>query len=97
MPARLLPPRFCVCPVQAEPSLAAMLAGGAEGGVAGPIPSGFSQDIEEEANGHFQKIYSEAKPVDEVVDMLRGCKVSSNPRDQEVFACMVHNLFDEYR
>jgi len=57
----------------------------------------FASDVEEEANSHFQKIYSEARPLEDVVGMLRGFKVSANPREQEVFACMIHNLFDEYR
>lgn len=53
--------------------------------------------MEEEANSHFQKIYSEARPIEEVVAMLKAFKASPNPREQEVFACMIHNLFDEYR
>lgn len=35
--------------------------------------------------------------VGQLVDLLRGFKASSVPREQEVFACMVHSLFDEYR
>ncbi|KAJ9512568.1 hypothetical protein QJQ45_018936, partial [Haematococcus lacustris] len=57
----------------------------------------FPSDIEEEANSQFQKIYSEAKPIEETVAMLQAFKVSPNPREQEVFACMIHNLFEEYR
>lgn len=57
----------------------------------------FASDVEEEANSYFQKIYSEAKPIEEVVAMLQRFKSSSAQRDQEVFACMIHNLFDEYR
>lgn len=57
----------------------------------------FSTDIEEEANSYFQKIYSEQKPIEEVVQMLKQFKVSPSTREQEVFACMIHNLFDEYR
>lgn len=29
--------------------------------------------------------------------VLKGFKNSTLGREQEVFACMVHNLFDEYR
>lgn len=63
------------------------------------LPQGqqFASDVEEEANSYFQKIYSEAKPIEEVVAMLQRFKSSSAQRDQEVFACMIHNLFDEYR
>ena len=57
----------------------------------------FASDVEEEANSYFQKIYSEQKPIDEVVQMLKQFKSSPSSREQEVFACMIHNLFDEYR
>ena len=33
----------------------------------------------------------------QVVVMLKKFKSSANQREQEVFACMIHNLFDEYR
>lgn len=32
-----------------------------------------------------------------LVGVLKGFKNSTLGREQEVFACMVHNLFDEYR
>lgn len=32
-----------------------------------------------------------------VIEMLERFKTSSDTREQEIFACMVHNLFDEYR
>jgi hypothetical protein len=35
--------------------------------------------------------------VEGLVEVLRGFKHSTLGREQEVFACMVHNLFDEYR
>lgn len=57
----------------------------------------FDSDVEEEANGYFQKIYSDQKPLDEVVAMLKKFKSSTVAREQQVFACMIHNLFDEYR
>ncbi len=31
------------------------------------------------------------------MELLRGFQSSTVPREQEVFACMVHSLFDEYR
>jgi CCR4-NOT transcription complex subunit 1 len=33
----------------------------------------------------------------QVIQMLKQFKNSTNTREQEVFACMIHNLFDEYR
>lgn len=35
--------------------------------------------------------------VDALVAMLREYKNSPDAHKQEVFACMIHNLFDEYR
>ena len=55
------------------------------------------QDIEDEANAYFQRIYNEGRPVSEVIERLRTFRQSRSPRDQELFACMVHTLFDEYR
>lgn len=36
-------------------------------------------------------------PVSCAPQVLKGFKNSTLGREQEVFACMVHNLFDEYR
>ncbi len=33
----------------------------------------------------------------QVVDKLRGFRHSADPREQMVFRCMIHNLFDEYQ
>lgn len=57
----------------------------------------FASDIEEEANVYFHRIYSEQTRPEDVIAMLKQYKNSSEQREQEVFACMVHNLFDEYR
>ncbi len=45
----------------------------------------------------MQQVYGDTKPVEDVVAMLKEFRASSVSRDQEVFACMIHNLFDEYR
>ncbi len=57
----------------------------------------FAPEIEEEANSHFQRIYTSELEIDKVIQMLKGFKTSNNQREQQVFACMIHNLFDEYR
>uniref|UniRef100_A0A7S3VNL4 CCR4-NOT transcription complex subunit 1 n=1 Tax=Dunaliella tertiolecta TaxID=3047 RepID=A0A7S3VNL4_DUNTE len=65
-----------------------------------PLVSGnepFASEVEDEANNHFQKIYSQEEPIEEVVQLLQSFKASNNAHEQEVFACMIHNLFDEYR
>jgi CCR4-NOT transcription complex subunit 1 len=57
----------------------------------------FAPDVEEEANSYFQKIYTLQLTIDATVALLLRFKSSAVQREQEVFACMVHNLFDEYR
>ena len=57
----------------------------------------FPADVEEEANTYFQKIYTNQLSIEDTVALLLRFKNSANQREQEVFACMIHNLFDEYR
>jgi CCR4-NOT transcription complex subunit 1 len=86
----------------AEAALAAAAAspmGGsaADSGLAGGTGGGaFPEAIELEANSYFQKLYHERQPVDELVQQLKAFKTGT-AHQQVVFACMVHNLFDEYR
>ena len=56
-----------------------------------------SDDIEEMANNYFHKIYTSDQSISDVIEMLKRFKASSNTREQDIFACMIHNLFDEYR
>lgn len=62
-----------------------------------PPPSSSSEDVEEMANSYFQKIYTSEQSIGEVVEMLKRFKTSGNSKENEIFACMVHNLFNEYR
>ncbi|KAK9824056.1 hypothetical protein WJX72_007392 [[Myrmecia] bisecta] len=57
----------------------------------------FAPDVETEANSYFQKIYRGQQSVDELIQLLKRFKQSPNSREQDVFNCMIHNLFDEYR
>mmetsp|Transcript_25184 Transcript_25184/g.73927 ORF Transcript_25184/g.73927 Transcript_25184/m.73927 type:complete len:2663 (-) Transcript_25184:304-8292(-) len=87
----------------AHPSLggvvtAPSIAPPATGTGGGPAPSpGSAEDIEEMANKYFQKIYTSEQSLGEVVEMLKRFKTSGNARENDIFACMIHNLFDEYR
>ncbi|CAE7460335.1 CNOT1, partial [Symbiodinium microadriaticum] len=56
-----------------------------------------AEEIEEVANSYFQKIYTSDMSIEEVIQLLKRFKASSDPREQEIFRCMIHNLFDEYR
>jgi CCR4-NOT transcription complex subunit 1 len=45
---------------------------------------------------YYKQMYSEDLQVRSVVDALSQYKTSRDPSDQDVFACMIHGLFDEY-
>ncbi|KAL2888153.1 ccr4-not complex component [Ceratocystis lukuohia] len=45
---------------------------------------------------HYKKMYGAEVEVREIVDTLRAYKTSQSPLDQDVFACMIHGLFDEF-
>lgn len=60
-----------------------------------------SKEVEDEANSYFQRIYNHPPhatlSIDEVLDMLQRFKDSNIRREQEVYQCMLRNLFEEYR
>ncbi|EHL03154.1 putative General negative regulator of transcription subunit 1 [Glarea lozoyensis 74030] len=45
---------------------------------------------------HYKRMYNQDLEVRQVVEALRSYKRSQNPEDQDIFACMIHGLFDEY-
>ncbi|KFZ20466.1 hypothetical protein V501_00106 [Pseudogymnoascus sp. VKM F-4519 (FW-2642)] len=53
-------------------------------------------EANEKMEEHYKRMYSEEIKVRAVVEALRDYKLSRNPSDQDVFACMIHGLFDEY-
>ncbi|KAG6832730.1 hypothetical protein H0H92_012302 [Tricholoma furcatifolium] len=57
----------------------------------------YSPEIEGEVDGIYKQMYDENTSIDEVITMLRRYKESGNPRDHEIFSCMLHFLFDEYK
>ena len=59
--------------------------------------SSSDDDVDEMANSYFQKIYTSEQSIGEVVEMLKRFKISGDSRENEIFACMIRNLFDEYR
>lgn len=65
------------------------------------IVQSVSKDIEDEANGYFQRIYNHPPhptlSIDEVLDMLKKFQDSPNKRERDVYSCMLRNLFEEYK
>ncbi|XP_077542745.1 CCR4-NOT transcription complex subunit 1 isoform X6 [Haemaphysalis longicornis] len=60
-----------------------------------------SKEIEDEANGYFQRIYNHPPhptlSIAEVLDMLKRFQESPMKSERDVFNCMIKNLFEEYR
>mmetsp|Transcript_120 Transcript_120/g.241 ORF Transcript_120/g.241 Transcript_120/m.241 type:complete len:2189 (+) Transcript_120:93-6659(+) len=56
-----------------------------------------SADIEKEAHLYFKQIYEGKISLDEVIETLKKFKESNKKKESEMFACMIHALFDEYR
>lgn len=57
----------------------------------------FPRDVEEEVNNYYERIYRHEFEIKDIIELFTSLKTSKNPRDQQVFACMIHNLFDEYQ
>nr|CEG02752.1 unnamed protein product [Fusarium pseudograminearum CS3487] len=64
-------------------------ANGRDGNALSPIANGRMEE-------HYKKMYSEEVQVRNIVEVLSQYKHSRDPLDQDVFACMIHGLFDEY-
>ena len=58
---------------------------------------GPSQEISAKANQYFQKIYKGEISIPDTLNLLQQMKSSTVRAEQEIFMCMVLNLFDEYR
>lgn len=60
-----------------------------------------SNEIEEEANGYFQRIYNHPPhptlSIDEVLEMLKRFQESTIKRERDVHHCMLRNLLEEYK
>ncbi|ESO94093.1 hypothetical protein LOTGIDRAFT_239532 [Lottia gigantea] len=97
-----------VNPIQSLPSQFQTLntGGGPPGDMSGIFPEmnlnqQFSKDVEDKANTYFQQIYNMpphlTMTIDDVLEMLKRFKDSQNKMERDVFACMLRNLFEEYR
>ena len=80
-------PVTCGCGVASALSAASLSAFCGASGLPG-MPGGqdihFAAGIEEEANSYFQRIYTGASSIDDVVALLKRFQASGNPREQQV-------------
>lgn len=56
----------------------------------------FPPIVDKEMQQNYKMMYSQETEISEMVTYLRQLKTSSVPQDQDLFACMIHGLFDEY-
>lgn len=59
--------------------------------------SSLQESIEQVANSYFQKIYDSSLQISDMVDVLRTFMSSTDAREVQIYNCMIHSLFDEYR
>lgn len=57
----------------------------------------FTADVEEEANSYYERVYRQEITIDDIIKLLQKFKNSQDRRENNIFSCMVHNLFDEYQ
>ncbi|PCH38713.1 Not1-domain-containing protein [Wolfiporia cocos MD-104 SS10] len=57
----------------------------------------YPPDIEAEVDAIYRQMYEDQISIDDVIVLLQRNKASNNPRDHEIFSCMLHFLFDEYK
>lgn len=57
----------------------------------------YSKDTVAQVDDMYQRMYGGEMKLDDVVAELKRCQQSSDVKDQEVFACGLHSLFDEYK
>ena len=61
------------------------------------ISNFFPPNVESEMKAYYSKMYNKEVEIKDIVDMLISMKSSDEPHKQDVFACMIHSLLDEYR
>lgn len=64
----------------------------ANGSSSNTLPPEANRRMEE----HYKRMYSDEVKVVDILDALRDYKNSRDATDQDIFACMIHGLFDEY-
>ena len=57
----------------------------------------YSTEVESEVDSIYKQMYDENITIDQIIQMLQRTKESTSSRDHEIFSCMLHFLFDEYK
>eukprot|EP00742_Colponemidia_sp_Colp-10_P004133 GILJ01004411.1.p1 GENE.GILJ01004411.1~~GILJ01004411.1.p1 ORF type:complete len:2283 (+),score=370.59 GILJ01004411.1:173-7021(+) len=61
------------------------------------IPTANNEKIEQEANNFMHKIYIGELSIANLIEQMKAFKASEKPNEYDIYNCIVHNLFDEYR
>ncbi|KAL0097780.1 Not1 transcription factor, partial [Phycomyces blakesleeanus] len=56
----------------------------------------FKPEVEKESNSNYERIYSGELSLEEFIGRLKSYSTSKDSHEQDLYACMIHNLFDEY-
>ena len=51
---------------------------------------------DEQMQDYYKRMYNGELEVRNIIEGLRECKTSDDPAKQDLFACMIHGLFDEF-
>lgn len=57
----------------------------------------FPAEIQADADDHYRSLYAGKMKVKEMMALLKRTKASDDLAEKQLFACLVHTLFDEYR
>ncbi|KAK8865726.1 hypothetical protein IAR55_000872 [Kwoniella newhampshirensis] len=57
----------------------------------------FAKDVVDRVDEMYQRMYSGQLKLDDVMEELKRCQKSDDPKDQDFFAHALHSLFDEYK
>lgn len=57
----------------------------------------FSFDVEQQMKVLYQRMYNHEIEIKDVISTLQQLRDSDVPSDQDLFACMIHSLLDEYK
>ena len=57
----------------------------------------FPPDVDAQVDDFYQRMYAEEISLDHVIEVFQRLKKSDSRQDRQLFACMLHTLFDEYK
>ena len=56
-----------------------------------------SEEIEDAANKLYLNLFHSEITVSEIIDKMKFYRNSQNQKENEIFACLIHSILDEYR